>query len=102
MIDALHYDDFAPHVNTKFRARLGAAPVMELELISVEDKSPSARQEQFVLTFLAPREAPARQNLFEVEHERLGSGAIFLVPIARDERGISYEAIFNRKIEAAG
>ncbi|MGH9853326.1 MAG: DUF6916 family protein [Blastocatellia bacterium] len=100
-IDALSYDDFAPHVNTKFRARLGDAPAMEIELIGAEDKSPSARQEQFVLTFLAPREAPARQSLFEVEHEHLGGGVIFLVPVAKDERGVSYEAIFNRKIEAA-
>lgn len=99
-IDALHCDDFAPHVNTKFRARLGDAPAMEIELISAEDKSPSARQEQFVLTFLAPHDAPAQQNLFQIEHEHLGGGAIFLVPIAKDGRGVIYEAIFNRKREA--
>ncbi len=101
MIDALHYEDFAPHVNTKFRARLGEAPVMEIELISVEDKSPSPRQEQFVLTFVAPLEAPTQQNLFNIEHEHLGEGVIFLVPIAKENRGVIYEAVFNRKREAA-
>jgi hypothetical protein len=74
---------------------------MEIELISVEDKSPSPRQEQFVLTFVAPPEAPTQQNLFNIEHERLGEGVIFLVPIAKDARGLIYEAVFNRHREAA-
>jgi hypothetical protein len=100
-IDALHYEDFAPHVNTRFRVQLGEAPAMEIELISVEDKSPSPRQEQFVLTFVAPSEAPTQQNLFRIEHEHLGDGVIFLAPIAKDQRGVIYEAVFNRKREAA-
>ncbi len=101
MIDALHYEDFAPHINTRFRVRLGEAPAMEIELISVEDKSPSPRQEQFVLTFVAPHDAPTQQNLFQIEHEHLGAGVIFLVPIAKDQRGVIYEAIFNRERKAA-
>ena len=96
-LDTLHYDDFAPHVNTKFRVRLDDSSSMEIELINVKENSPSPLQEQFVLTFLAPHEAPPRQNLFQVEHERLGSGVIFLVPIAKDDRGLIYEAVFNRK-----
>lgn len=51
MLDTLHYEDFAPHAHTKFRVQISEQAAMEFELISVEDKSPSPRQEQFVLTF---------------------------------------------------
>jgi len=96
MLDTLHYEDFASHINSRFRAQLSADSTMEMTLINVEDKSPSPRQEQFVLTFLAPREAPPLQGLYQLQHEQLGGGAVFLVPIARDENGLTYEAVFNR------
>jgi hypothetical protein len=31
-----------------------------------------------------------------MEHERLGSVEIFIVPIRKDGEGIYYEAVFNR------
>jgi hypothetical protein len=101
MLDTLHYEDFAPHAQTKFRVQISEQAAMEFELISVEDKSPSPRQEQFVLTFRAPREAPVSQQIYPMTHERLGSGAMFLAPVGRDETGVIYEAVFNRKREAA-
>jgi hypothetical protein len=100
MLDTLHYEDFARHVNTRFQMQLSEDTTLEIELISVEDKSPSPRQEQFLLTFRAPLQAPPEQWLYQLRHERLGSGRLFLVPIARDEKGLTYEAVFNRKRKA--
>ena len=100
MLDSLHYEDFAPHINTRFQMQLGEAGVLEIELLSVEDKSPSPRQEQFVLTFRAPQNAPPQQGLFQLQHTALGDGTLFLVPIGRDAQGLIYEAVFNRKREA--
>jgi hypothetical protein len=99
-LDGLHYEDFAPHVNSKFRAQLGNGSTMELELINVEEKSPSPRQEQFVLTFRAPSDAPPEQQIFTLQHEALGSGIMFLVPIGRDAGRLIYEAVFNRPRQA--
>jgi len=99
-LDALHYEDFAPHVNSKFRAQLRDASAMELELIHVEEKSPSPRQEQFILTFRAPANAPPEQQIFTLQHEALGSGIMFLVPVGRDASGLIYEAVFNRPRQA--
>jgi hypothetical protein len=99
MLDSLHYENFAPHINSKFLAQFGADLKMEITLINVEDTSPSPRQEQFTLTFLAPLEAPSHQGIYELQHEELGGGSIFLVPIAKDRTGVTYEAIFNRKRE---
>ena len=99
-LDSLHYEDFAAHINRKFKAQLNETTTMEIELIAVEDKSPSPRQEQFVLTFRAPLTAPIFQQMFQVHHEQLGSGLIFLVPIGKDAGGVIYEAIFNRPRQA--
>ena len=100
MLDTLHYEDFVPHIKTRFQMQVDESTTLEIELISVEDKSPSPRQEQFLLTFRAPLEAPPQQSLYQLRHEKLGSGRLFLVPIARDGDGLTYEAVFNRKRKA--
>ena len=100
MLDLLHYEDFVPHVNSTFTAQANNASTVELELLSVEEKSPSPRQEQFILTFRAPLTAPAQQQIFNLHHEQLGSGSMFLVPIGKDATGILYEAVFNRPKQA--
>jgi hypothetical protein len=95
-LDSLHFEDYAPHVNSMFAAQTNNGATIELELTRVEEKSPSPRQEQFVLTFRAPIGAPLEQQIFTLQHEQLGSGAMFLVPIGKDADGVIYEAIFNR------
>ena len=35
------------------------------------------------------------QGTYKVEHEKLGTLEIFLVPIGPDKEGLCYEAIFN-------
>ncbi len=96
MLDSLHHEDFAAYLNTKFKAQINEGLMIEIELIGVEDKSPSPRHEQFVLTFLASVSAPVSQQTLMLHHEQLGSGLIFLVPIARGASGVTYEAVFNR------
>lgn len=92
----MHYQDYVQCLNTKFRAMISENSIMELELVEVTDKSTSERQEQFVLTFMAPPDAPTIQSMYQIQHEKLGDGLIFLVPIARDEESVTYEAVFNR------
>ena len=95
-LDSLHYADFAAHINSKFKAYLNEATILELELTSVTESSPTPKQEQFVLIFRAPLSAPPHQQMFQLEHAQLGSGLIFMVPIAKDASSVTYEAIFNR------
>ena len=99
-MDNLHYDDFLPHLNSRFQMMADGA-THELELAQVTENSPSPRQEQFVLLFRAPLTAPSQQGIFQLQHERLGSGAMFLVPVSRNADGLFYEAVFNRPIEEA-
>jgi len=95
MLDNLHHEDYAPHVNSKFQMVAGEQS-WEIELIEAVDKSPSPSQEQYVLLFRAPLDAPPYQSIFQLEHAELGAGALFLVPIRRDQSGLYYEASFNR------
>lgn len=95
MLDSLHYEDFASHLNSRFQMRAGEQ-TWEIELVEVNDKSPSPKQEQFALQFRAPLDAPPYQSLFELEHATLGKGGVFLVPVSRNAQGLYYEAIFNR------
>lgn len=99
-LDLLHYEDYAPHVNSKFTAQFPNGVTLDLELTKVEEKSPSPRQEQFILTFRGPLNGPREQQIFNLEHEQLGSGIMFLVPIGLDANGLIYEAVFNRPKEA--
>lgn len=95
MLDSLHYEAYAPHLNSKFQLSAGEQS-WEIELIEVVDKSPSPRQEQFVLFFRAPLDAPPYQSIFRLAHAVLGAGELFLVPIQRNQQGVYYEATFNR------
>lgn len=95
MLDSLHCEDFAAHLNSRFQMRAGNQ-TWEIELVEALDKSPSPSQEQFALQFRAPLDAPPFQALFELEHATLGKGGMFLVPVTRNAQGLYYEAIFNR------
>lgn len=97
MLETLTHADFAPHVNTKFRMRLPSDAALEIELIQAEEHPSGPHQERFTLSFLAPLEAPIQQGIYQIEHEQLGTGGLFLVPVSRDESGLSYEAVFNRR-----
>lgn len=53
-------------------------------------------QESFTVYFRGPSEKWAPQATYPLAHERLGRMEIFLVPVERDEKGVLYEALFNR------
>ena len=90
---------FSGLVGSRFLMRYGEDQTAELELLSATDVGSSERQLQFSLVFLAPQTAPVAQGIFRLEHDTLGALDLFLVPIALDNTGLSYEAIFNRVIE---
>ena len=93
--------EFSEHVNTKFRLNLETPEPVELELVEVKtyvnkDK-PGERggMERFSVFFRGPLNAFLRQATYSLSHEKMGSFDIFLVPLAREEKGFSYEAVFN-------
>lgn len=95
--------EFSKHVHTKFRIAL--EPPVELELAEVKSYLPKENEargmERFSLYFAGPREPHLIQHVYPMEHELMGAFDIFLVPVAQDENGFRYEAVFNYYKEKA-
>jgi len=85
---------FAEHLNSTFRLH-HQPTTTELELVEVSDGSSNGHV-NFSLLFRGPREPQLRQQIYPVEHDRLGRFDLFIVPVKRDASGLYYEAVFNR------
>jgi hypothetical protein len=86
--------DFTARTGTIFHAnRDGYA--FDLRLESAQNHVEDARQTNFSVLFIAPGDVPAEQGIYTVGDESLGPLDVFLVPVARDEKGLHFEAVFN-------
>jgi hypothetical protein len=92
-------DDFAGQIHTKFYVHLQARPPLEMELYQIEEGRSTPTQEQFSLFFYGPKDVNLGQGTFELEHEKLGTFPLFLVPIGPDHQGFRYQAVFNRFVK---
>ena len=96
---ALVFEDFSDKVGEVFPISEEGVPAIPLILQEAEPLNPSfglpGVRPPFSLVFVAkdPRVLP--QGLYRLEHQELGELTIFLVPIAKDKDGVSYQAVFN-------
>jgi hypothetical protein len=87
---------FEQNLNTKFRLCDPEGTQATLDLVEVQNGYAAPGHEAFSLVF---RGDPGRihpQRTYSVKHEAMGEFDLFLVPVSRDQRGIMYEAVFNR------
>jgi hypothetical protein len=95
----LVFEDFSDKVGSVFALRDEGVPELALTLKQADPLNPAfglkGVRPPFALIFLAadPRVLP--QRLYRLEHERLGAVTIFLVPVGKDDEGVSYQATFN-------
>ena len=91
-------EEFSKHRGTKFHARLDAYET-DLDLTEVRGYSagPSEQggMERFSVFFSGPRDPFLPQGTYQMSHERMGEFELFLVPVASDDQGFRYEAVFN-------
>jgi hypothetical protein len=85
-------DDFAAHINTKFRVSGNT----EAELIEVSEAKNYPNQESFSMLFLFPHDVRPVQGNYLFHHPQLGEHEIFVVPVDDSSDGIVFEAVFNR------
>lgn len=99
MDELLTEANFANHLNSIFRVRVNSPQPVELKLVEVKGYANGANEqsgmERFSLFFNGPGDLHLSQRTYELEHKQLGSLDIFLVTVAKDERGFLYEAVFN-------
>ena len=92
-------EEFSRHLNTDFRLHRGDGPPIDLELVEVKGYLTKAGEqtgmERFSAFFKGPTEPYLAQNTYSLQHDQMGEFPIFLVPIARDEQGVRYEAVYN-------
>jgi hypothetical protein len=90
-------EEFRKHLNTKFRIA-GDTPI-ELELTEVKGYLSAAHEqagmERFSAFFDGPDDRVLPQQVYPLEHDSMGRLELFLVPIAKEDKGVRYEAVFN-------
>ncbi len=93
----LAFEHFEARIGEHFTAVAGDGARIDLELAEAVERAanPNASQGFSLLFRTADREL-RRQQIFEVDHPDLGACPMFLVPIAQDDDGVSYEAVFSR------
>ena len=95
-LDALTAATFTPFRGERFRIAPGDGPGFEVELIEVsEGQDAGASRAPFSVIFRGGPDPPLAQQIHRVEHDRIGSLDIFLVPLGPDEVGQRYEAVFT-------
>ena len=72
---------------------------LELDSVKANPNLNNEKQECFSAYFSGPAEKGLIQGSYVMDHEKMGRLHIFLVPVAKDEKGFQYEAVFNRLIE---
>jgi hypothetical protein len=93
MLDKLTSGDFSPAEGIEsFEATLIA--VDELGSRPRGDAASEPRR-PFSIVLRGPKQAQHPQGTYRVEHEKMGSFDIFLVPIGPDAEGMQFEAVFN-------
>jgi hypothetical protein len=97
--DKLSHAGFAEQLNSKFCLRLEDLEI-ELELSEVSELKVTPGQEVFSLVFRGPATFVLSQQSYRLEHDQMSAFDLLIVPIRRDDKGVYYEAVFNRLVEA--
>lgn len=94
----LTQEEFARHLNTKFRVAAETPEPVELELVEAESYRPEPNEQQglerFSAVFTGPPKYLLQQGVYNLTHEQMGDLTLFLVPVKTGNR-ILYEAVFN-------
>jgi len=96
MAPRLEHEEFAKHLNSKFRIRIDESQTVESELTEVSELLLSPKQERFSVVFRTSNDFFLDQGQRPLEHDVMGEFELFLVPVGRDNDGTYYEAVFNR------
>jgi hypothetical protein len=95
-LETLTREDFAACVGESFHICPDHPYAFDLVVEQVSELKAVEGQESFSVYFRGPGDRGVPQATYPMESDRLGRLEIFIVPIARDEKGYRYEALFNR------
>lgn len=98
MLEKLTEENFVDLTEQTFQFHHENLPDFEGRLIEVRqlsEQTGAAGRTPFSLLFTCNGDTEPVQSTFDLEHEKLGSLEVFLVPVGKDERGLLLEAVFT-------
>lgn len=102
MLEQLTRTSLAENLHTRFRLRLAPDHTSQLELVELNETRTAPDREAFALLFRGDANDALDQGMYRMEHPTLGSFDLFIVPVAQDQTGRYYEAVFNRLLPQGG
>jgi len=96
-MDILTLEHFAPRLNDTFvSVSDGNAPFILVEARPLPASTLQGMlRSPFSLLFRNSSAILFNQKIFQLQHDAFGEVGIFLVPVARDNHGFLYQAVFN-------
>ncbi len=103
MMENLTCEQFAQYLGSAFYLHVRSQAPMELKLVEAtpyqahfasQDRE-SEKRSPFSLVFQGSLEMHLPQQIYTLAHPEMGQLDIFLVPIARRQDGMYYEAVFT-------
>jgi hypothetical protein len=96
-IRELNAQTFSECLHSTFQIQVPGFGPVPVELTDVVERNDSPKLEQFSLIFHNAAGLHLQQAIYEMQHEKLGTVTLFLVPLGPHEGvGMDYQAIFNR------
>jgi hypothetical protein len=98
-MDLLPIERFAGAANQTFDLAIGEAS-MALTLVDVKPLpatrgAPGMMRQPFSLLFRSASPVVLPQRIYWMQNATMGKLGIFIVPLGRDQAGVTYQAIFN-------
>ncbi len=97
MIETATWETFAECGAKEYRLQRDGEADLTLELAEarpIDLPAKGGARRQFSLLFKGPGQPLLPQATYTLENDELGTMEIFLVPVAADEDGVDYEAVF--------
>lgn len=98
MPDPYELSTYEPCVGDVFRIEFADHPPVELTLVDAAPgpwQRPGGGKTAFRLEFSGPAEPVLEQRTYRMVHAALGAVDLFIVPLGRDEKSTTYEAVVN-------
>jgi hypothetical protein len=96
LLGRLTSESFSKNLNTSFEIQVSALNTQELELIEVSKKKVHRGTESFDVLFRGIKENQFTQGTYLINHARMGSFPVFVVPVGNGKNGVFYQAVFSR------
>lgn len=96
MTEMISFPQYAEQEGTSFKIHGDGGQILELLISKVEEHPGNPGFDQFSVFLHGPKDPLLESGSYEVHHHVLGAHLLYLSALDRNEKGCSYQALFNR------